>query len=485
MPALGLVSFTKKHRAALLLTALGLTLRLLQLNSRSLWFDEASTLYLSRLPFSQIIPNVSSQESNPPLHHLLMHFWTFFFSDPLFGLRLFSAICGTASLVVFIILCEKMAHQQSVFVGFLSATSSFWIHFSQDGRIYALLLLLALSESALLFSLKDRWKMVPGLAYGALAVAGLYTHNFFIFVLLTHVFYLAVHHRSRRAALFPWLFLYGAVLTLYSPWLLHLQKQIQQMPSNSVLVEPLTLRQLGYVTGTMVFDTSFLSFAHETWTLAVGFSVLALALTGLVPTRGGLTWRGDEDIAVFCLVQWAMPLLGLRLAELILHRALTQTRYVIFAAPFLYLWLALAASRLGPRAGLICKRVLAAVVLAGSACYFAGGLYVDPRLADLSESIRQDPDKRDPIVYLDPFYYLSMRHYYLPQRPHYLVGPRASIATWEAMSGYKPYLPDKNLVWLKRCVVVDPRHQLFPKRLGIASGQQVLQALSSKKQGSQ
>lgn len=480
MPALGLASFTKKHRAALLLTALGLALRLLQLNSRSLWFDEAATLYLSRLPFSQIIPNVSSQESNPPLHYLLMHFWTFLFSDPLFGLRLFSAVCGTASLAVFIIFCEKAAPEQSVFAGFLGATSSFWIHFSQDGRIYSLLLLLALSQSALLFSLKDRWKTIPALAYGALAVAGLYTHNFFIFVLLTHVFYLVVHHRNRHANLFPWLLLYGTVLASYLPWLLRLQKQIRQMPSNSVLFEPLTLRQLGYVTETMVFDTSFLSFAHETWTLAVGFLVLALALTGLPPTRNRLPQQDTEDIAVFCLIQWVVPLIGLRLAELILHRALTQTRYVIFAAPFLYLWLALAASRLGPQAGLICKRALAAVVLAGSACYFAGGLYADPRLADLSESIRQDPDKRDPVVYLDPFYYLSMRHYYLPERPHYLVGPRASIATWEAMPGYPPYLPDKKLVHLKRCVVVDPRHQLSPKRVGIASGQQVLQALSSK-----
>jgi hypothetical protein len=168
----------------------------------------------------------------------------------------------------------------------------------------------------------------------------------------------------------------------------------------------------------------------------------------------------------------------LRLAESLVHRTLTQARYLIFIAPFLYLWLALALSRLG-RGAAVLRAVLAAVMAAGTIGYFVGGRYVDPRLAGLSEWIRQDPDKRDPVIYLDPFCYLPMRHYYLPERAHYLVGPRADIANWEAMPGYKPYLSDRNLLRLKRCVVVDPRHLLSDRSEGLASGRQVIEGLSS------
>ncbi len=475
MPAQGLVGFYRKHRAALLLTALGLVLRLFMLGSRSLWFDEAATLYLSRSPLAQIIPAVTALEENPPLHYLLMHVWTFFFSDPVLGLRLFSALCGTAALLVFILFCEKTAPKESLFAGYLGACSSFWIHFSQDGRIYALLLLLALAGGALLFSLKERWRTIPALAYAVLAAAGLYTHNFFILLLLAHLVYLALFYRGRYSEARPWLILYGAVLILYSPWLLHLRAQVRLLSTASVLRQPLNLRQLGSVTGTMLFDTSFLSFAHEPWTLAIGFIGLALASAGLFSMRNRLK---ADDLTVFCLVQWAVPLLGLRLAEFLVHRALTQARYLIFISPFLYLWLALTVSRLG-RAAAVLRAVLAAVMAVGLIGYFAGGRYVDPRLKGLSEWIRQDPDKRDPIIYLDPFYYLPMRHYYLPERAHYLVGPRADIANWDAMPGYKPYLTEKVLLQLKRCVVVDPRHLLSDQRAGVASGRQIFQGLSS------
>jgi hypothetical protein len=149
---------------------------------------------------------------------------------------------------------------------------------------------------------------------------------------------------------------------------------------------------------------------------------------------------------------------------------------LIFISPFLYLWLILTLSRLG-RAALTFRKALAALTLTGAIGYFVGGIYVDPHLPALSGWIRQDPDKRDPVVYLDPFYYLPMRHYYLPERAHYLVGPRADIANWEAMPGYAPYLSEKALLRLKRCVVVDPRHLLSDRSVGLASGRQVYESL--------
>jgi hypothetical protein len=202
---------------------------------------------------------------------------------------------------------------------------------------------------------------------------------------------------------------------------------------------------------------------------------LALAVAGLFSTR-----TNNVGLKLFCLTQWCIPLIGLRLAELILGRALTQTRYLIFISPFLYLWLALTAASLGRRLSIVIRAMLMIVVATGTLGYFASTRYADPHLAALKGQICLDTDKRTPVLYLDPFYYLPMRHYYLPERPHFLVGERTAVANWDEMPGYKPYLANRNLAALKRCLVVDPRHQMFPGRLGIASGRQVLAFLASR-----
>ncbi len=453
-----------ERRIVLWLLALGCALRLLFLNSRSLWFDETTTLYLSQLPWREIAGRVGALEENPPLHYLIMHFWEKLFADPVIAMRLFSALCGVASLPLFYRLCRKLMPKQASFALFLAAVSSFWIHFAQDGRIYGLLLLLGLAAHVLFLALEERSTPQRALAYAAICVAGLYTHNFFALLLLGHAAWLALQWRMRPS----WWVLYGAVLLAYLPWLRVVLAQIDLLSRASILQEPLTIRNLCYVLGTMAFDTSFLSLMHVEWTQILGLILLLSLANACWLLRGKLGEAGR-----FCAVQIVVPLIGLRAIEIFSGHPATQARYLIFVSPFLYILLAWTLEQPLKGVGKYARIACAVVFASGTIGYFAGGLYVDPHLRDLAEAIRRTTGADDVVVYLDPYWYLPMRYYYLPERTNRLAGPDAKIANWEGLPGYPSYISREELVALKRCVVVDPRHLMMTGRVGLATGAQV------------
>ena len=53
-------------------------LRLYQLGSRSVWLDEASSLWAARLPWPQLIPTLATHDETPPLYYALLHLWIAF-----------------------------------------------------------------------------------------------------------------------------------------------------------------------------------------------------------------------------------------------------------------------------------------------------------------------------------------------------------------------------------------------------------------------
>lgn len=458
--------WSRPRQSALSLVLLGGILRLIHLNARSLWADEASTLFIAQSPLSLVAPRVAALEENPPLHYLLMHFWTFWFSDPVFGLRLFSALCGMASLLLFLLLCERLIPRQAGDACFLAAVSSFWIHFSQDGRIYGLLLLVSLSATWALLELDERWTGRRASLYAFLAAAGLYTHNFFVFVLLGH----GAHLLLKRKPLKRWLALYAAVLALYAPWIGKVLSQIQLLSRASVLTEPLTWRSTAYVLGTMVCDTSFVSLAHPGLTIGLGSSVLALLALGVLLARGRL-----GDGAAFCAVQLAAGFLGLGALELAMNCALTQARCLIFLSPFLYMLVAAIFDRVSDGWSRFLRGPAAAVLAAGSFFYFVGGIIVDPQLALLAGRLRQ-LDSRLPIVHLDPYYYLPMRYHYLPERAHHMAGPDFPVHNWEKLPGYRAYLTRRELSGVRLVAALDPRHVYSPDFLAVAPGAAVAKA---------
>lgn len=315
----------------------------------------------------------------------------------------------------------------------LAGLSSFWLHFSQDGRGYALLLLVGLLEVWLLLRLREKFTARRAAAWALAAAAGLYTHNFFHLHLISQAVYLMSEGWRKRLAVF------SLPYVLFAPWMAALVRQIGAWSQVSVLSNPMGPRQLLEVFGAMAADTGFLSLAHPELTAILG---LAIVLT---------IKRTDK----FILSQIVLPVLLLIVAERLLGKAATQARYLILVSPFVYLALT--------------KHWIPVFAL-GLAAYLWAGKNIDPRLGELAAVIGSGPE---PVVHLDAAYYTPLRCHYRSDRRHYLPPQGGEKLNWSALPGPAAELPVETIARLGPVIVVDPQRRLFPGRVGRADGAQL------------
>jgi uncharacterized membrane protein len=115
-------------------------LRLISLN-QSFWLDEAVQVWASSHfslvgLFSKYMPG----DFNPPLYHVLLHFWINILGTSEAGVRLFSVILGTACLwLVWKISAElELERRPRLLAVILLATSPLHVYYSQEARMYIL-----------------------------------------------------------------------------------------------------------------------------------------------------------------------------------------------------------------------------------------------------------------------------------------------------------------------------------------------------------
>jgi mannosyltransferase len=453
-----------------LLLAAGAVLRLAGLTTRSLWFDEAATLVVARAPLGQVPGLAAREQVGSPLYYWLIHVWMLGFSDPRFAMRIFSAACAIAGLFVFRGLCEKLLPARArSFALFLAACSSYWIHAAQDGRPYALLLLVCLASTRAAWDLSEKPTAKRWAAYAALAALGLYVHYYFAVLLFAHAVWLFPKSKRERA---HWLAAHAAAALAFVPCLGIFRIQLSRGGAQ-MFGEALSVGRLLDLLGTQLFDVTYLGILLPAWlTAAVGAAVVAAA--AFVASR--LRVEAEERRAIlFPLAHLALPLLAILAVERALGRPVTQARYLTPLAVFPPLLAARAVCRdgLAARAG---RLILALTVLAGTAGYYASGSLIDPRFERLA-SVLRSTDKRLPVVYLETYYYLPLRAYYLPERPHFLVARAAEGMEYSALPPYDGVADDSRLRSLGPCVVMDEKGVLGGPKLALASGADVARRL--------
>jgi mannosyltransferase len=185
-----------------LLIVLAALLRFPTLATQSIWFDEAATWELTRLPFGDMLSALPDRESNPPLFYVLEWLVTRAFGDGEFALRGLSALAGTLLVPVAFGIGRRIGGTRAgLATAALVAVNPLLVWFSQEARSYELVALLS-AASLLLFlrALDDDRPRV--LAWWALLSAlALCSHYFACFVLAPQIAWLLWRHPSRRAVL--------------------------------------------------------------------------------------------------------------------------------------------------------------------------------------------------------------------------------------------------------------------------------------------
>jgi hypothetical protein len=172
--------------ALALVLGAGAVLRFATLDAQSLWYDEAVTARLLRMDLGAMLRAIPDSESTPPLYYVLTWLWTHVFGTGEVGLRSFSALLGTATIVVAWALGRRLGGDRAALAAAaLAAVNPMLVWFSQEARAYALLGLLgALSALLWLRALDSEPGRRRGslLAWGAVAALALATHYYAAFL---------------------------------------------------------------------------------------------------------------------------------------------------------------------------------------------------------------------------------------------------------------------------------------------------------------
>jgi mannosyltransferase len=197
-------SFTRHPTAAAVaaLTILAAALRLYRIGHQGLWFDEAYTVMLVKLPFAKLLSTVPRTESTPYLYYLLAWVWTHIFGRGASDLRAFSALVGTAVVPIGYLATAKLTgnRRAALIAAALATFNPLLIWYSQEARAYELLVLM--SACTLLAFAWVREAPTRG-RFAAWAVAcglALATHYDAALVVVPEAIWLLVEYRHRLGA---------------------------------------------------------------------------------------------------------------------------------------------------------------------------------------------------------------------------------------------------------------------------------------------
>lgn len=166
----------------------------------------------------RVIRAVLHSDTSPPFYYLLLYAWTRVAGTGDASLRLFSVLAALAAFPLLWLFARRIGGRRAAAAACaLYAVAPVSLYYSGEGRMYALLWLLALGFGWLTLRLHDRGaRPAPLLLWTAAGAAGLLTHYFFAFVWAAGLLWLLLHPgRAARGAvagavllallaIFPW-----------------------------------------------------------------------------------------------------------------------------------------------------------------------------------------------------------------------------------------------------------------------------------------
>lgn len=353
------------------LFVLALTVRLWNLGGQSLWVDEVLQFNISRQALSQMVQAIAGGADNsPPVYHTLLHYVIVAGGTSEWALRLPSAVFGSLSVFLVYVIARQLGQTRGAPVaGLLLAISPLQVWYSQEARMYSLMVLLVLGQTvALLKALRlSSW---PNWAvYCLVTIVALYTYPYTLLSCLGQGCWLALDPSRRRQVLRPWLLAIGVALLSFVPWLqilLHREDLTAGLEKAVSPIMALTYTALtfvaGYSIGPSVAELHVnrgLSALLPHWPYFIIYGLLGAAGLGAVVWQ----WRRERfalSLAA-CMVLW--PVFGALAVSQAMPSITYNVRYALAAVPFLCLAFGVALASLRP--GLRLAVVVGFIALSG------------------------------------------------------------------------------------------------------------------------
>ena len=310
-----------------LIILLGLTfaLRVIFLDTQSLWRDEVDALNFATAPWSELLGNFSRVGWNGPLYFLLLRGWVALTGSTAFAMRFFSLVWGVLEVPLIYVLGRRhFSRRAAGWAALLVALSPYLIWYAAEVKMYTwtpLLVLLALYALDCA-CVRPRWGWWAVVVLGiSLAV---YSHILAALSIPVVVLWFLLHPRRHHRA---WIGMLATLALLTLPYLPLLAWQWPMVMQDRGVTgfPPLTFFEMA-----LNLLVSW-STGVPGWGRAVGaWAFGALALFGGL----ALLWRGRWRVAA-TYGAWILAPLML-VWWLSLRGPLFTDRYLIWVAPAFY-----------------------------------------------------------------------------------------------------------------------------------------------------
>ncbi|MCX7919735.1 MAG: glycosyltransferase family 39 protein [bacterium] len=224
--------FLFEHWLICLITVIAAGMRFYALSEKSFWVDEIIATLVSSRPIDRIFA-IRVDDVTPPLRDYLAHFLFLVFGRGEFALRLPSAVFGTASIPLLYFIGYKWFNKSTgIIAAILLTISPFFLHHSQDGRMYPMFIFFSISSLFLLLLAieKEKKTWLYWLGFIVVTALNIYTTYFAFWALIAElviavIFIIVQKISNKQQKPFLWkkigalMFCLIVIMVLYLPWL--------------------------------------------------------------------------------------------------------------------------------------------------------------------------------------------------------------------------------------------------------------------------
>ena len=300
----------------------------------SLRLDEAQSLFQTNRDVAGML-NLVAQDVHVPFYHILLHFWQVLFGQDIFIARMLSLVFFVGTILMTYLLATYALGRRSVglFAALLVTISPFMNWYGSEARMYTMLAFMTVLHVYFFVKVLRVGGTSNWIFWTLTAILGLYTHYFFLFVLVSE-FVAMLIMRKKFAGQHPIrsIISYGAVAGLsLIPWLLYVYNL--GFASN-------TQPALGVPSAGDLFDTytqfifGFQVPAVNTLIVSLWPVLVLLAFFALQRTRKKI----PSEVMLFVLLA-TIPVLSAFIISVTI-RPFYLSRYLIVALPALFIFIA-------------------------------------------------------------------------------------------------------------------------------------------------
>lgn len=326
----------------LLMVGFAVFFGLVVFGNTSLRLDEAQSLFQTQRDIPGML-NLVAQDVHVPGYHTLLHFWQLLFGQDIYVARIMSLVFFVGTIIMTYVLATYALGRRRIglFAAFLVTISPFMNWYGSEARMYTMLAFMTVLHIFFFVKIMKQKGTTRWIWWTITGILGVYTHYFFLFVLLTELITVIVLRKNFRGqkALRKIIIAGGIIVASLVPWLLYVSKLGFASNTQPALAEPsagdLFDTYAQFVFGFQVpgINTLIVSL----WPIAVLLAFFALQRTKkIIP----------PEMTLFVLLA-VVPVVGAYVVSVTI-KPFFLSRYLIVSLPTLFIFIAWLLTRYRP-----------------------------------------------------------------------------------------------------------------------------------------